>query len=84
MKRIITITLLVLSAVIILDTFNAWHALAMFYLAGEIPGTRSSISANTMLSFFALLFGFVLARLSNKAIMSIIDRLPAKRSSQRA
>lgn len=85
MKKTITIICLVLSAVIILDSLNAWHALAMFYLAGEIPGTRTSINANDMLSFFALMFGFVLARLSNKAIISVIDRIPFKRSSnQRA
>jgi hypothetical protein len=83
MKKTITITCLILSAVIILDTFNAWHALAMFYLAGEIPGTRTSISAGTMMSVFALLIGFVLARLGNKAILSLFDRVSIKRTQQR-
>ncbi|MBC7564620.1 hypothetical protein H7100_00085 [Candidatus Saccharibacteria bacterium] len=80
MKKALTITFVVLSAIIILDSFNAWHALAMFYLAGEIPGTRTSINPNTMLSIFALLIGFVLARIGNKAILSLFDRVSFKRS----
>jgi predicted membrane metal-binding protein len=84
MKKAITIICLVLSAVIILDSFNAWQALAMFYLAGEIPGTHASISAGTMMSVFALLIGFVLARIGNKAILSLFDRVSFKRPSQHA
>jgi len=84
MKKTITITCLLLSLAIIFDSFNAWHALTMLYLAGEIPGTRTSISPSTMLSVFALLIGFVLARISNKAIMSLFDRASFKRSSQQA
>ncbi|MDB5179392.1 MAG: hypothetical protein JWN12_24 [Candidatus Saccharibacteria bacterium] len=84
MKKVITIICLALSAVIILDSFNAWHAFAMFYLAGEIPGTRTSISANTMMSVFALLIGFVLARIGNKAVLSLFDRVSLKRSNQHA
>ncbi|HEY8992450.1 MAG TPA: hypothetical protein VIM37_01210 [Candidatus Microsaccharimonas sp.] len=83
MKKLITTICLVLSAVIILDSFNTWHALAMFYLAGEIPGTHTSISAGTMMSVFALLIGFVLARLGNKAVLSLFDRVSLKRTNQR-
>jgi len=83
MKKSITTICLILSAVIILDSFNAWHALAMFYLAGEIPGTHTSISAGTMMSVFALLIGFVLARLGNKAVLSLFDRVSFKRTQQR-
>jgi hypothetical protein len=84
MKKVITIICLTLSAVIILDSFNAWHVIAMFYLAGVIPGTRASISANTMLSVFALLIGFVLSRIGNKAILSLFDYISLRRSSQHA
>jgi len=84
MKKAITLICIIASTVIILDSFNAWHAIAMFYLAGEIPGTRTSISPNTMLSIFALLIGFVLARIGNKAVLSLFDRLSLKRSSQHA
>jgi len=87
MKKVFTIVFVLLSAVIILDSFNAWHALVMFYVAGEIPGTRTSLSASTMLSIFALLIGFVVARIGNKAVMSFFERSSVKsikRSSQRA
>jgi hypothetical protein len=84
MKKAIIITCLVLSAIIILDSFNAWHAIAMFYLAGEIPGTRTSISADTMMSVFALLIGFVLARIGNRFVLSLFDRVSLKRSHQHA
>ena len=87
MKKVFTTIFILLSAVIILDSFNAWHALVMFYVAGEIPGTRTSLSASTMLSIFALLIGFVLARISNKAVIAFFERSsvkPIKQSSQRA
>lgn len=85
MKKIITLTLLIFSAILILDSFNAWHAIAMFYLAGEIPGTRTSINAGTMLQIFSLLFGFVLARIGNHAVLSLFDRVSNKQSThQRA
>lgn len=81
MKKLITLTCIALSAIIILDSFNAWHALAMFYLAGEIPGTRQSLSANTMLQFFALLIGFVLARVSNKAVLTLFQKNTFKQTA---
>ena len=78
MKKAITIICIILSAILILDSMNAWHAIAMFYLAGEIPGTHRSINAGTMMSIFALLIGFVVARIGNKAVLSLFDRLTAK------
>ena len=84
MKKAITITLTILSALLILDSFGVWHAVAMFFLAGEIPGTRTSVSADTMLSVFALLFGFVLARLVNRAILFFSDYSAFKRADQQA
>jgi len=80
MKKTITIISLILSAVLILDTMNVWHALFMFYLAGEIPGTRSSVSASIMLQVFALLIGFVLARLSNHAVLYFSRRINFRRA----
>ena len=80
MKKAIIITCLILSTILILDSFNAWHAVAMFYLAGEIPGTRTSISAGTMLEVFALLIGFVLARIANRAITSLSKHLMPRRT----
>lgn len=84
MKKAITLICIILSAIIILDSFNAWHAIAMFYLAGEIPGTHTSVNAGTMLSIFALLIGFVVARIGSRFALSLSSRLSAKRPQQRA
>jgi hypothetical protein len=78
MKKVITTICLILSALLILDSMNTWHAVAMFYLAGEIPGTHQSLNAGTMMSLFALLIGFVVARIGNTAVLSLFDRLYSK------
>jgi len=78
MKKATIIICLSLSALLILDSMNIWHAIVMFYLAGEIPGTRSSLSAVTMMQVFALLIGFVIARIGNRAFLSLFDRLAIK------
>jgi len=75
MKKIIIITCITLSALLIFDSMNAGHAIVMFYLAGQIPYTNTSLSASTMMQIFALLTGFVLARLANQVIVSMGDRL---------
>ena len=81
MKKIITIICLLLSTVIIFDSFDAWHAVAMLYFAGEIPGTHTSISPGIMLSVFALLIGFTLARISNKIKLVLFIRSILKRTN---
>ena len=68
MKKLIITTCLILSALLILDSMNARQAFAMFYLAGQIPGTKNSVSASTMMELFALLIGFVLARICSVVI----------------
>jgi hypothetical protein len=75
MRKAIIITCLVLSGLIILDSFHAVDALAMLFLAGIIPGTNIVLSGQTMMSFFALLIGFVLARLANRAFLNLLPRL---------
>ena len=84
MKKVIIVTAIIASAILILDSFNAWHAVTMFYLAGEIPGTRTSVNAETMLSIFALLIGFTVARIGNRALLSVTDYVAIKRANQRA
>ena len=84
MKKAITLICITLSIILILDSFNVWHAVAMFYLAGVIPGTRTALNAETMLSLFALLIGFVLARISNYVTLQITSRGTNKRLSQHA
>ena len=75
MKKTITIICIILSSILILDSMDAWHAIAMFYLAGEIPGTHQSLNAGTMMELFALLIGFVIARIGNTATLSFFDRV---------
>lgn len=73
MKKQLSITLIILSALLILDSANAGHALIMFYLAGEVPGTNVILSPNTMMQIFALLTGFVVGRISNGAVLAIMS-----------
>ena len=62
MKKSLTIIFTILSAVLILDSMNAGYAIAMFLLAGIVPGTNIVVSADQMLVLFVMLFGFVLGR----------------------
>jgi hypothetical protein len=64
MKKTIALILTILSALLILDSMDAFHALAMFMLAGIVPGTHIALSATFMLELFTLLLGFVLARIA--------------------
>ncbi len=68
MKKALTILFLSLSAILILDSLNAVHALMMFLLAGVIPGTNIAISGDRMLEFFTLLIGFTLSRITTHLI----------------
>lgn len=63
MRKFIIAACLGASALMILDTMNAGHALVMFVFVGILPGTDISISASRMLEIFALLIGFTLARI---------------------
>jgi len=80
MKNRIIITCLILSALLILDSMDAGHAIVMFYLAGLVPGTNVTLSPSTMLQVFALLIGFVLARISNAVLRSLGDRSPFRQA----
>lgn len=68
MKNTITIIAIILSLLLILDSFNFSHALMMFYLAGVIPGTNTAIDAARMLELFALIGGFTVARVMSYVI----------------
>jgi uncharacterized membrane protein (DUF485 family) len=84
MKKALTIICLVLSASIILESFNAWHAIAYFYLAGEIPGTNQTVSPDVMMAIFALISGFILARIVSRVALALFDRIESKRTNQHA
>jgi hypothetical protein len=62
MKKTITIICITLSLLLILDSFNFAQALAMFLLAGVIPGTNIAIDGARMLEFFSLAAGFTVGR----------------------
>lgn len=78
MRKTVTIVLTVLSGLIILDSFDAGQAIMMFFLAGVIPGTHISLSAQVMLEAFTLALGFVLARLTSRFFISLFDKIPAR------
>lgn len=83
MKKVITIICVILSAILILDGFGAWHALVFFYLAGQVPGTHISVNADTMLAIFAMLSGFVIGRISQRAVISLVNRIGVLRPQTR-
>lgn len=64
MKNTISIIFIILALMLILDSMNIGHMVAMFLLAGIIPGTNLVLNAERMLELFALLIGFVLARVA--------------------
>ncbi|MDB5161723.1 MAG: hypothetical protein JWM52_231 [Candidatus Saccharibacteria bacterium] len=78
MRRVVIISCVILSGLMILDSLNAGHALMMFLLAGIIPGTSIALSADVMMQFFALLIGFVLARVIGNATVQLFTHLPVR------
>lgn len=81
MKKAIITACFILSGLIILDSFNTAHVLMMFFLAGIIPGTNISMSAQHMMEVFALLTGFVVARLMSRAFRLVSQRLLIRRTA---
>ncbi|MFZ3010111.1 MAG: hypothetical protein WA030_03800 [Candidatus Microsaccharimonas sp.] len=76
MRKTIIITSLILSGLLILDSMSAGHFLMMFLLAGIIPGTNIAISAQNMMEGFALVGGFVIARIMSNLLRIIFAHLP--------
>lgn len=76
MRKAIIIACLILSGLIILDSFNIGHVLMMFLLAGVIPGTNIALSATTMMEIFALLIGLIIGRISSYVIRQLSTRGP--------
>lgn len=85
MKKTITIILTILSGILILDSLNAGQAVAMFLLAGIIPGTNIAISGARMFEIFTLLIGFTLSRVTLNLIrLKTANRPLAQASGARA
>lgn len=76
MKRRIIITSLILSGILILDSMNIPHALMMFLIAGNIPGTAVYLDADTMLALFMMIFGIMSGRLTSRLITRLATVTP--------
>ncbi|MES2630461.1 MAG: hypothetical protein V4611_00710 [Patescibacteria group bacterium] len=70
MKKSIATILTIFSLLFILDSMNFGHAVMMFLLAGVIPGTNIAIDGEQMLTLFAMLAGFTVARVTTYLIKS--------------
>jgi len=75
MKKTIAIIITIFSLLLILDSFNFGHALMMFYLAGVIPGTNVILDGAQMLELFAVIAGFIVARVINYIVLSLIPNI---------
>jgi len=75
MKQTIAIIITIFSLLLILDSFNFGHALMMFYLAGVIPGTNVILDGAQMLELFAIIAGFIVARIVNYIVLSFIPNI---------
>ncbi len=78
MRKAIIITCLVLSGLMILDSMNVGPAFVLLIFAGVIPGTNIVLSAQTMMGLFALLTGFVLARIANYFFLMLFARMSTR------
>jgi len=47
----------------------------MFYLAGVVPGTSIILNGTQMLELFAIIAGFIVARLMNSIVRSFIPTI---------
>lgn len=86
MKKVVIITSLLLSSLLILDSMNVGSALVMFVIAGQVPGTNVSIDAGAMLFFFMLVGGIISGRLTSLAYSTLlkIRRQSARHSRPKA
>jgi hypothetical protein len=72
---------LTLSAVILFDVTNAAHHLAMFMIAGQIPGTQYFVSADTMLFLSVVFFGVLAGRMTSHIIKLSVNKLPTSQTA---
>lgn len=88
MKKSIAIAFIIMSLLLILDSFDFSHTLMMFLLAGIIPGTNIAINGTQMLQIFAVAGGFTVARvmtyLAKSFITTIHTTSPISQTSMQA
>lgn len=63
MKKIITISCLIASLLIILDSVGAWHMFMMFLFVGIIPGTNIALSGLQMLVLILVLSSYAITKI---------------------
>lgn len=71
MKKRLAIIANILSALIIVSSFNVVHLVAYFLIAGQIPGTSLAIDGGIMLVLFMIGIGFMAGRLSIRVINAL-------------
>ena len=72
---IIINTCLILSGLMILDSLNIGHNLAMFLIAGQIPGTDIYLNADLMLFSYALILGILFGRFTTSIARSLRQQM---------
>ena len=72
---IIINTCLILSGLMILDSLNIGHNLAMFLIAGQIPGTEIYLNADLMLISYALILGILFGRFTTGIARSLRQQI---------
>ncbi len=73
MKHTLTVIFLILSILLILDSFNAGHAIMLFVLAGIIPGTDIVLSADRSLELIAVVIGVTIGRISWRIGLALVN-----------
>lgn len=74
MKKAITIIALTGSALIIMSSFRVGSMVAMFLLAGQVPGTSIIMSPTETFMLIALVAGFTVARLMTPPLRRLAIR----------
>ncbi len=63
MKKIVVITCIVASLILIFDSIGIWHMMMMFLFAGIIPGTNFALTSAQMIVLIAVLFGLIIVQI---------------------
>jgi hypothetical protein len=71
MKKIIIITSLIVSTILIFDSVNVGATLAMFVIAGQVPGTSTSLDAQALLFIYLLIAGFFTSRATSRLVAAL-------------
>ncbi len=79
MKKAIIITTNALSVLLILSSLDLVNSIAMFLIAGHIPGTNHYVSADAMLIGATAILGFITGRVSARIIEAVSRRTVSRK-----